>query len=139
MLYNKILISLDNLEDEKNVIGEAMRVVKALDAELIALHVNDPGAGKPHMMMGSLPLVEEKDIREAFKNLGYTDMADKMSVIIKESEDYPKEIAEASIDADLLIIGHRHKSQILAFLSDSIDEQVSDLIHCPMLVVPEKK
>ena len=139
MLYKKILISVDNLEDEKNVIHEAMRVVKALDAKLSVFHVNDPGAGKAHMMMGSLPLVEEKDIREAFKNLGYADMAEKMPVIIKESEDYPKEIAEASQDADLLVIGHRHKSQIVAFLSDSIDEQVSDLIHCPMLVVPEKK
>ena len=51
MPYKKILIALECRDEENKVITEAIRLADALNAELSAFHVNDPAAGKAHMMM----------------------------------------------------------------------------------------
>ena len=71
MPYKKILIALECAGDENNVIEEALRLVESLNADLSAFHVNDPAAGKAHLMMDGLPLVSEEDIREQFRKAGY--------------------------------------------------------------------
>ncbi len=68
-LTKKILIALE-CTDENNVIEEAIRLAETLNADLSAFHVNDPAAGKAHMMMDTLPLVSEADIREQFRKAG---------------------------------------------------------------------
>lgn len=138
MPYKKILIALDCTEDENNVIHEAIRLTTTLNAELSAFHVNDRAAGKAHMMMDTLPLISQNDIREQFRKLGYEKEAKELKVTLVESSSYPKEIAKATEDVDLLIIGHRHKNQFLATLIDSVDERVADLVSCPVLVVPKR-
>lgn len=136
MPYKNILLSLAFKEEEDTVIREAIRLKTNLDAQLAVFHINDPGAGKAHMMMDGLPLVTEEDIRSRFRKLGYKKEADEIDVIVKEGESYPSEIAAATNDADLLVIGHKKKNSFLAFLIDSTDERVSDLVSCPVLVVP---
>ncbi len=135
MPYKKILIALECTGDENNVINEAMRLAEALNAELSAFHVNDPAAGKAHMMMDTLPLVSEEDIREQFRKAGYEKEANEIKIALTESESYAREIAKATEDIDLLVIGHYPKNAFLAALVDSVDERVADLVSCPVLLV----
>ena len=124
-------------DDENNVIEEAIRLEGTLNADLSAFHVNDPAAGKAHMMMDSLPLVSEEDIQEQFRKAGYEKEATEIKITIAESESYAKEIAKATEDIDLLVIGHHSKNAFLAALIDSVDERVADLVSCPVLMVPK--
>ncbi len=137
MPYKKILIALDCTDEENNVIDEAIRLAETLNADLSAFHVNDPAAGKAHMMMDTLPLVSEEDIREQFRKAGYEKEANEIKVTLTESDSYAQEIAKATEDIDLLVIGHHPKNAFLAALIDSVDERVADLVFCPVLVVPK--
>ena len=137
MPYKKILIALEGTDDENNVIAEGVRLAETLNAELSAFHVNDPAAGKTHAMMDTLPRIGEEDIRQQFRKAGYEERARGIKITIAESESYAREIAGATEDVDLLVIGHYSKNAFLAALTDSIDERVADLIACPVLIVPK--
>ncbi len=137
MPYKKILIALECTGDENNVIDEAIRLAETLNSDLSAFHVNDPAAGKAHMMMDTLPLVSEEDIRQQFRKAGYEKEANEIKVTLTESDSYAQEIAKATEDIDLLVIGHHPKNAFLAALIDSVDERVADLVSCPVLMVPK--
>lgn len=136
MSYKNLLLSLNGTEDEKNAVEEAVKLAKFLQAEITVIHVNDPAAGKTHMLMDSMPLVTEKEIQELFQKFGYAEEAKSIHIRLIESESYAREIALATRGADLLIMGHHPKNAFLAALTDSTDERVADLISCPMLIVP---
>jgi nucleotide-binding universal stress UspA family protein len=136
MVYKKILIALEGREEEAAVIHQATQLADAFGAKLSAIHVNDPAAGKAHMLMNSLPLATEADIRAHFRKLGYEKTADAIDVNLIESSNYAGAIADAAQGFDLLVVGHRSKNRLVAALMDSIDERVADLVACPMLVVP---
>ncbi len=89
------------------------------------------------MMMDTLPLVSEEDIRGQFRKAGYEKEANEIKITIAESESYAQEIAKATEDVDLLVIGHHSKSAFLAALIDSVDERVAALVSCPVLMVPK--
>ena len=91
MLYKEILIALECTDEQNNVINEAIRLAETLNADLSAFHVNDPAAGKAHMMMDTLPLVSEEDIREQFRKAGYEKEANEIKITLTESESYAKE------------------------------------------------
>ncbi len=135
MPYKKILIALEGIEKETAIVNEAVKIADALGSELSAFHINDPAAGKAHMMMDGLPLVEEKDLRELIEKAGQPELAKNIAISIVESDEYANSIAEAAKGYDMLIIGHKSKSQIKAVITDSVDERVSDLVSCPILVV----
>jgi len=136
MGYKKILLALDVTEKESKVIKEAVDLAAMFKAELAVIHVNDPSAGKPSMMMDSLPLKTEDDVRSQFRKLGLEKEALEIKINIASSQHYVKAIAEAAKNSDLLIIGHHHKNTFLASIIDSTDERVADNVPCPMLVVP---
>jgi nucleotide-binding universal stress UspA family protein len=136
MLYKNILLSLNCRDDEKRVIDEAMGLKSFFGAKLSVVHINDPGAGKPRMLMDTLPRVRERDIINQFLRFGYGEEISK--IILIDSETYAKAIAGVTKDFDLLIMGHHPKSRILAFLKDSTDERVADRINCPIMMVPLK-
>ncbi len=137
MHYNKILVALDCTNDENCVIREAVGLAENLSADLSAFHVNDPAAGKTHMMMDTLPRVKAEDIREQFRLAGFEKQANEIKITFAESEAYAQEIAKATEDVDLLVIGHHPKSAFLAALTDSVDERVANLVTCPVLLVPK--
>jgi nucleotide-binding universal stress UspA family protein len=138
MHYKNILLSLNCRDDEKRVVDEAMRLTSFFAANLSIVHINDPGAGKAHMMMGTLPRVRKRDIVDQFQKFGYGENATKLKIILIDSETYAKAIARVTKNFDLLIMGHHPKSRILAFLKDSTDERVADRINCPIMLVPLK-
>lgn len=137
MPYKKILIALECNDEEKNVIEEAIRLAENLNADLSVFHVNDPAAGKAHLMMDTLPFASEDDIREQFRKAGHEKQGREIKITITESESYAQEIAKATEDVDLLVIGHHSKNAFIAALVDSVDERVADLVSCPVLMVPK--
>ena len=136
MPYHNILLSLNGKDEEKRVIDEAMQLKSFFKAELSIVHINDPGAGKAHMLMDTLPRTSEEDIRKQLNQFGYADEAQKIRIILNDSETYANAISRVTKDYDLLIMGHHPKSRLLAHLKDSIDEKVADRIDCPILLVP---
>ena len=136
MRYKNILLSLNGRNDEQRVVDEAMRLTSFFGATLSVVHINDPGAGKAHMLMDTLPRVSERDIVNQFQKFGYGEKVEKIKIILIDSETYAKAIARVTKEFDLLIMGHHPKSRILAFLEDSTDERVADRIHCPIMLVP---
>lgn len=138
MPFKNILVALAGMSDEESVIHETVRLVRALDAELTVLHVNDPKAGKVSMMMETQRRVEEEDMRNQFRNLGYNVMANNLKFNIVTAASLPKVIAQATDGMDLLVIGHRRKNRFLAAFADSADKHLADLVHCPVLIVPRQ-
>ncbi len=138
MPFKNILVALAGMDDEENVIHETVRLVRALEAQLTVLHMNDPKAGKVSMMMETERLVKEEDLRTQFRKLGYNVTADNLKFNIVTGTSLPKVIAGATEGVDLLVIGHRRKNRFLAAFADSADKHLADLVACPVLIVSRK-
>jgi nucleotide-binding universal stress UspA family protein len=138
MSYKNIVLSLNCSDEEKRVIDEAMQLKSFFGANLSVVHINDPGAGKAHMLMDTLPRVTEDDIVAQFQKFGYGQEVKQIKIILIDSETYAKAIAGVTKEFDLLIMGHHPKNPVLAFLKDSTDERVADQINCPIMLVPLK-
>ena len=136
MLYERIFLSLAGKVDESKAIEESVRISSALNAKLTVIHINDPGAGMPHMMMDSLPKVTEDDMIGLFVKAGFGQQVSDIEFRIMDDESYARAIATATREADLLIMGHHHKNRLMSLLTDSTDERVADRIGCPVLLVP---
>lgn len=136
MVYKRILVALAGRENEGPVIHEAVRLADALGAELRATHVNAPKAGKPSMKMDTPPLTTEEDIRNQFRRAGFDALADEIDVLILSGYPMAKEIARASVECDLLVVGHRRKNRYLSVLTPSVSKNLTDRVSCPVLVVP---
>lgn len=138
MSYNTVMVALVARGDEAEVIGEAVKIAKASNAKLIAVHVNDPHAGEMSMMMDSAgPRLDEEDIRQRFRACGFADIADAVEVRIIKGENISKLLAEQTEDIDLLVLGHRRMSTFKSNLMDSVDEGIVNHAKCPVLVVPK--
>ena len=138
MPFDNVLVALAGMADEENVIHETVRLVRALNAQLTVLHVNNPKAGKVSMMMETERLVKEEDLTNQFRTLGYNTTADNLKFNIVTGTSLPKAIANATEGMDLLVIGHRRKNRFLAAFADSADKHLSDLVNCPILIVPRQ-
>lgn len=136
MPYKKILLSLNCSDDERRAVDEAIRLKDFCGATLSVVHINDPAAGKAHMLMDTLPRVEKEDILNLFQKFGYGQEGKYIDILFSDSEDDVKAIARTSKDFDLLVMGHHPKSRIVAALKDSTDERVADRIVCPIMLVP---
>lgn len=135
MPYNSILVSLAGKLEEKKVVDEAAKLAQALGANLTFIHINDPGAGKMHMMMDSLKLVTKDDLRNLLMKFGFDFQKNKSTLLVLESEKYAKTVAEKTKEFDLLITGHHNKNSFLSALIDSTDEHISDMVDCPLLLI----
>ena len=138
MHYQRILLSMNCSGDEKSVVDEVMQLKSFFKSKLAITAVNDPGAGKAHMLMDTLPKVTKADILNRLQAYGYGEEAKDVEIIIEKSESYAQTIARSTREFDLLVMGHHRKNRLLAFIKDSVDEQVADRIDCPVLLVPLK-
>ena len=136
MAYKTILLCIKGKGDETRVIDEAMQIAADFDAALSILVVNDPGAGKAHMMMDTLPRITADDVHALLDKAGYADKRDDIRIITIDDESHASAIAEQSQAFDLLVMGHHPKNPFIAALKDSTDERVADRIQCPVLLVP---
>lgn len=131
----RIMVALVAHGDEKPVIEQAVLLAKKFEAQLIAIHVHQPVLSQPK---GDSELnVTEEIIRNRFTEDGFEQVVNDLEIIITKGENIPKKIQEHSNDIDMLVVGHKKMGGFMARITDSIDEDITNLISCPVLVVPE--
>ena len=133
--YNKIMVSLIGDGSEQPVIEQAVNIANDLKANLVVIHVNEPHAGEMSMMMDSPKKVTADKIQDQIKEYGYESILGKLEFIIAEGESIAKMIEHHCKDFDLLIVGHRKMSEFKANFMDSVDEGITNIVACPVLVV----
>ena len=133
--YNKIMVALIGDGSEQPVIEQAVNIANDLKANLVVIHVNEPHAGEMSMMMDSPKKVTADKIQDQIKEYGYASILGKLEFIIAEGESIAKMIEHHCKDFDLLIVGHRRMSEFKANFMDSVDEGITNIVACPVLVV----
>jgi nucleotide-binding universal stress UspA family protein len=133
--YNKIMVALIGDGSEQPVIEQAVNIANDLKANLVVIHVNDLHAGEMSMMMDSPKKVTADMIQDQIKEYGYESILGKLEFIIAEGESIAKTIEHHCNDFDLLIVGHRKMSEFKANFMDSVDEGITNIVACPVLVV----
>ena len=121
--------------DEKPVIEQAVLMANKFEAQLIAIHVHQPVLSQPK---GDSELnVTEEIIRNRFIEYGFEQIINDLEIIITKGENIPEKIQQHSNDIDMLVVGHKKMGGFMARITDSIDEDIANLITCPVLVVRE--
>tara|TARA_B100000949_G_C14240665_1_gene433353 strand:+ start:597 stop:995 length:399 start_codon:yes stop_codon:yes gene_type:complete len=129
------MVALIGDGSEQPVIEQAVNIANDLKANLVVIHVNEPHAGEMSMMMDSPKKVTAEMIQDQIKEYGYESILGKLEFIIAEGESIAKMIEHHCKDFDLLIVGHRKMSEFKANFMDSVDEGITNLVACPVLVV----
>ena len=132
---DKIMVALLCSDDEGVVLDQAVFFAEKFGASLVAIHVNGPHAGEMSMMMDSPKKVTADMIQDQIKEYGYESILGKIEFIIAEGERISKTIEQHCKDFDLLIVGHRKMSEFKASIMDSVDEGITNLVPCPVIVV----
>ena len=129
----KIMVALVTRGDEDPVIKQAAFYVEKLQARLTAIHVNQPALSQPKGEVEQR--VTEEMIRDRFITSGFENILNNTDIIIEYGENVSKIISTHSGDMDLIILGHRKMNTFKSRIMDSIDEGISNLVACPVLVV----
>ena len=131
----RIMVALVAHGDEKPVIEQAVLMANKFEAQLIAIHVHQPVLSQPK---GDSELnVTEEIIRNRFIEYGFEQIINDLEIIITKGENIPEKIQQHSNDIDMLVVGHKKMGGFMARITDSIDEDIANLITCPVLVVRE--
>ena len=131
----RIMVALVAHGDEKPVIEQAVLLANKFEAQLIAIHVHQPVLSQPK---GDSELnVTEEIIRNRFTEYGFEQIVNDLEIIITKGEKIPEKIQEHSNNIDMLVVGHKKMGRFMARVTDSIDEDITNLITCPVLVVRE--
>jgi len=129
----RIMVALVARGDERSVIKQAVLYTEKFNAQLIAIHVNQPALSQPKGAIDSK--VTEMDIQGRFIEYGYEHIVEDVEFIIEYGESISKIINKYADDIDLVILGHRKQTTFKSRIMDSIDEGISNLVSCPVLVV----
>ena len=129
----RIMVALVARGDERSVIKQAVLYTEKFNAQLIAIHVNQPTLSQPKGAIDSK--VNEMDIQGRFIEYGYEHIVEDIEIIIEYGESISKIINKYADDIDLVILGHRKQTTFKSRIMDSIDEGISNLVSCPVLVV----
>jgi nucleotide-binding universal stress UspA family protein len=136
----KIAVAIAGKSANPQVVHEAVRLAGQLNAKLYAVHISYPSAGKATFMMDAVPLFTEDDVREHIRKRGYKDLADSIPVKIYTGANPAKLLARVTKSVDMLVVGHKHRNRILqALTSAPVQQQIMDVVECPVLVVPPKR
>ena len=120
---------------EKALLEQALNIAGAMQARLSLIHVNDPHAGEMSMMMDSPKKITAEKIQDQIKDYGYEEILGDLEIIIEEGASIAKTLEQHCKDFDLLIVGHQRMSEFKANIMDSVDEGITNLVSCPVLVV----
>ena len=129
----RIMVALVARGDERSVIKQAVLYTEKFNAQLIAMHINQPALSQPKGAIDSK--VNEMDIQGRFIEYGYEPIVEDVEIIIEYGESISKTINKYADDIDLVILGHRKQTNFKSRIMDSIDEGISNLVSCPVLVV----
>jgi len=137
-----ILAATDFSASGNNAAARAARLARHLNARLTLLHVVSP-AGPPLRRWFSRPIavaLEAARARAALSRLGI-DIAGPLDVAVAVEVrvgDPRVELVQASAQADLLVLGHRHRSPLLRLARGSMADRVLRTGRTPVLVVKRK-
>lgn len=129
------MVSLMGDSSEQLLLEQAHSLASSMQARLTVIHVNDPHAGEMSMMMDSPKKITAEILQAQIKEYGFANILDTLEIIIAEGASVPRTIVEHCKDIDLLIVGHRKMSEFKANIMDSVDEGITNLVSCPVLVV----
>ena len=129
----RIMVALVARGDERAVIKQAVLYREKFNAHLIAMHINQPALSQPKGAIDSK--VTKMDIQGRFIEYGYEHIVEDVEIIIEYGESISKIINKYADDIDLVILGHRKQTTFTSQIMDSIDEGISNLVSCPVLVV----
>jgi len=118
----KIAVAIAGKSANPQTVHEAVRLANQLEAELRAVHIRYPAAGKATFMMDALPVFTEDDVREHFRSRGYKELAASI----------PVKIFTGNNPAKLLAL-------VKALSTAPVQQQLMDVVECPVLVVPTKR
>ena len=115
------------------MIAQAVILANKFEAQLIAIHVHQPVLSQPKG--GSELNVTEEIIRNRFTEYGFGQIVNDLEIIITKCENIPENIQAHSKDIYMLVVGHKKMGGFIASIMDSVDEGISNVISCPVLVV----
>ena len=130
-LNQNIMIALEADGSEKYVVEHAVLLAE----QLAIIHVNDLHAGSMSMMMDSPKIITADMIREQVIDYGLEHILDELDIIMTKGENIAKNIEPHCQGVDMLVLGHRRMSKLKANITDSMDEGITNIIACPVLVV----
>jgi nucleotide-binding universal stress UspA family protein len=139
----RVLVATDLSERAPAVLAHAIGVAARWRAELVVVHVFDPGAYEKVLAETGMPvdryvgyLRAEMQDALAEAGIGDTDVPVRLEVI--EDRDVAGAIvsAAARLDADLLVVGARERRGLPAALRAGVADAVLRRARRPVLVVP---
>jgi nucleotide-binding universal stress UspA family protein len=140
----KILAPVDRSKYKEKIIEYAISLGKAWKAEIVAIHVIDPGRGIPGARIKEKELErQERAIRPAQELLNEVDLlAEKEGVNIKkEVVEQSDTVGKAIIDYakknnfDVVIIGTTGMGRVQVLFLGSVANYVIRRAHCPVFAV----
>ena len=133
--YQNIMVALVGDGNEQPVVEQAVLLAEQFQSKLSAIHVNDLHAGGMSMMMDSPKKITADMIRDQMKDFGFERILEELDIIITKGENIAESIEPHCQGIDMLILGHRKMSDFKASITDSVDEGITNLVACPVLVV----
>ena len=140
----KILAPVDRSKYKEKIIEYAISLGKAWEAEIVAIHVIDPGRGIPGARIKEKELErQEQAIRPAQELLNEVDLlAEKEGVnikkeVVKQSDTVGKAIIDYAKknNFDVVIIGTTGMGRVQVLFLGSVANYVIRRAHCPVFAV----
>ena len=126
-----IMVALVARGDEGSVVDQAVLMAEKFDAELIAFHVQKPVLSLPKGSVSTK--VTDVTIRNMFIDHG--DILKELKIIIVKGDSISETVNDYINDIDMLIVGHEKMSDFKSSIIDSTDEDITNSVPCPVLVV----
>lgn len=147
-MYTRILVAIDSSETAKKALDEAIRLAKALNAELAIFHALDEGPLAQHALGIGTYIDADKvkaEMRKMAQSLLDTALASAKSggieATIQMSESEKRRTAELIADAarhwnaDLVIVGTHGRHGVERLLVGSVAENLTRLATTSLLMV----
>ena len=127
----RIMVALVARGDEGSVVDQAVLMAEKFEAELIAFHVQKPVLSLPKGSVSTK--VTDATIRNMFIDHG--DILKELKIIIVKGDSISETVNDHINDIDMLIVGHEKMSDFKSSIIDSTDEDITNSVPCPVLVV----
>ncbi len=132
-MIHKILVAYDGTDAADRAFEVALDVARRIDAQLHVVAVASAAEIETHVMLDRLRI----ECAAYLEPLYARGSAARVDVEVEVAEGVPAgEIAAAArrIGADLIVIGHRHRSLLQRCMGASVAKRVLDRAPCDVLV-----
>ena len=134
--FKNILYPMDLDAETVSSVVTAIKFARQFESTIHILYVNDIEAGFRH------PADHEDAVALRVKKEVPHELLEDMEIVYATTKGDPAdEIVQYAQKhhIDLIIVGHKHRGKLYAYMFDSVDINVIDRSFLPVLVIPEKK